>query len=600
MNILMALSQLEVTGAEVYATQVGNTLAQRGHKVFYVSDTLNSPHQGQYFKLRFNKRSLPRRVWHVFYLIYLIFRYKIQLVHAHSRASGWSAYVACRLTNTPMITTVHGRQPVHRSRKKFHALGYHAVAVCENIARQIVRDLGVAESQVSVLRNGVDSQVFKPLAANHGAKPVIQIIGRLTGPKGQLVYQLLEQCIDLAANQVQVISGSQIDPIFDKFKTKVKFCGYSANIRQTISQADLVIGAGRVAMEALMCQKPVFAVGEANAIGLISVDNLASAMASNFGDVADGGKTELDIDYPQLAKQLRSALKQPKVDEEVYQIITEQYSLEKMTQRLLELYQSAYVYTKKREIPIIMYHRVIHNDPSQHGVYGTYVTLERLEQHFQTIQRMGLSPITFQQLDEIGLDHRFDHGKRYIILTFDDGFKDNYDLLLPLLKKYQFKAMIYAVTGTDHNRWDVEHPSKPDQRFELMSPQQLRDIDRSGYVEIGGHTVNHPKLASLSHAEQQHEIAYNKAQLESLLERPLYSFAYPYGDHNEQTKRLAKQAGYTYTVATDSGPVALHEDLQQIRRIVMFPSTTKFGLWRKIKGNYTIKKAAKPQTKNLS
>ncbi len=48
MNILMALSQLEVTGAEVYATTVGNELTQRGHNVFYVSDTLTKPHDGPF------------------------------------------------------------------------------------------------------------------------------------------------------------------------------------------------------------------------------------------------------------------------------------------------------------------------------------------------------------------------------------------------------------------------------------------------------------------------------------------------------------------------------------------------------------------------
>ncbi|GAD00356.1 polysaccharide deacetylase family protein [Agarivorans albus] len=590
MNILMALSQLEVTGAEVYATQVGDRLTQRGHQVFYVSDTLNCPHKGQHFSLRFNKRSLPRRVWHVLYLIYLILRYKIQLVHAHSRASGWSSYIACKLTNTPMVTSVHGRQPVHRSRKKFHALGYHAVAVCENIAQQIIRDLGVPSEQVSVVRNGVDSQQFSPLPAANNDKPIIQIIGRLTGPKGELVYQLLKQCIDLDANQVQVISGSKVEPRFAEFENKVEFCGYSDNIRSTISQADLVIGAGRVAMEALLCQKPVFAVGEAKSVGLINLDNLPTALESNFGDIALEGKTELDIDYESVANQLKRAIVSASVSDELVTNIKAEYDLDEVCKKLLNVYQSAYVYTKKREIPIIMYHRVI-NDDSQHGVYGTYVTEERLEEHFQTIKAMGLTPITFKELAKIGLEHRFDHGKRYIILTFDDGYQDNYDLLLPLLKKYQFKAVIYAVSGTDHNQWDASHPTKPDQRFELMSPETMRDIDRSGFVEIGGHTLNHPKLAELSEPEQQHQIEQNKKDLESLLGRELTTFAYPYGNHSQQTKQLAKQAGYAYTVATDSGPIGLHQDLQQIRRIVMFPSTTKFGLWRKIRGNYTYRKA---------
>ncbi|WP_411993311.1 polysaccharide deacetylase family protein [Agarivorans sp. DSG3-1] len=592
MNILMALSQLEVTGAEVYATQVGDRLTQRGHQVFYVSDTLSCPHQGQHFRLRFNKRSLPRRVWHVFYLIYLILRYKIQLVHAHSRASGWSSYIACKLTNTPMVTSVHGRQPVHRSRKKFHALGYHAVAVCENIAQQIIRDLGVPSEQVSVVRNGVDSQQFSPLPAANNDKPIIQIIGRLTGPKGELVYQLLKQCIDLDANQVQVISGSKVEPRFAEFENKVEFCGYSDNIRSTISQADLVIGAGRVAMEALLCQKPVFAVGEAKALGFITLGNLPAALASNFGDVADDGKTELDIDYQQLAKQLLDLPQNTAVSEQLVTAIKAEYDLDEVSKKLLDIYQSAYVYTKQREVPIIMYHRVI-DDPTQHGAYGTYVTVQRLEEHFQTIKWMGLTPITFSELAKVGLEHRFNHGKRYIILTFDDGYQDNYDLLLPLLKKYQFKAVIYAVSGTDHNQWDVSHPTKPDQRFELMNPETMRKIDQSGYVEIGGHTVTHPKLAELSEAEQQREIEQNKAELEELLGRKLNTFAYPYGNHNQLTKKQAKQAGYTYTVATDSGPVGMHQDLQQIRRIVMFPSTTKFGLWRKIKGNYTYKKNIK-------
>lgn len=82
MNILMALSQLEVTGAEVYATTVGDELVQRGHQVFYVSDTLTKPRLGPFLKLRFNKRSVFRRVWHVSYLIFLIKNHQIQLVHA--------------------------------------------------------------------------------------------------------------------------------------------------------------------------------------------------------------------------------------------------------------------------------------------------------------------------------------------------------------------------------------------------------------------------------------------------------------------------------------------------------------------------------------
>ena len=61
----MALSQLEITGAEVYATTIADELIARGNKVFIVSDTLTVPTKAEYIKLEFNKRSLGKRINHV-------------------------------------------------------------------------------------------------------------------------------------------------------------------------------------------------------------------------------------------------------------------------------------------------------------------------------------------------------------------------------------------------------------------------------------------------------------------------------------------------------------------------------------------------------
>ena len=82
-----------------------------------------------------------------------------------------------------------------------------------------------------------------------------------------------------------------------------------------------------------------------------------------------------------------------------------------------------------------------------------------------------------------------------------------------------------------------------------------------------------------------------KAQLEKILQKPLLSFAYPYGALNESAKEQAILAGYRFAVATDSGPLGMHEDRFQIRRIVVFPRTDTFGLWRKIRGNYVFRRA---------
>ncbi|MFM4863048.1 polysaccharide deacetylase family protein [Aeromonas media] len=587
MNILMALSQLEVTGAEVYATTVGNELTRRGHNVFYVSDTLTKPTQGPVFKLRFNKRSILRRFWHVFYLIYLIRKHHIQLVHAHSRASGWSSYVACKLTGTPMITTVHGRQPVHASRKAFHALGYRAVAVCEDIARQIIDNLGVDPAIVQVLRNGIETDKFQPVPAPENPKPVIAIIGRLSGPKGELCYRLLDEVLDLDACQVRVVSGTKVPERFARFQDKVDFVGYVDDVPALLAQCDLVIGAGRVAMEALLCGRPAFAIGEAKAIGLVTEQNLDEALASNFGDI---GPQDLAIDFAALKGQIASALASKSVPGSLRQRILQEYDLQGVVTGLESIYQDAVVETLRREMPVIMYHRFIEQE-SEKGVHGTWLPVAMFEKHLKLMKWLGYETLTFRDLADKGFIHRLQYGKKYLMITVDDGYRDNLTRMLPLLEKYGYKAVVYIVTGEDHNRWDVEHRTHPDTPVALMSGDEIKALVASGHVEVGGHTLTHPRLSTLAPAQQEYEIRTNKERLEQLLGHSLLSFAYPYGDLNESAKAQADVAGYRYAVATNSGPRAMHQDPLQIRRIAIFPRTDMFGLWRKIRGNYVFRKS---------
>lgn len=586
MNILMALSQLEVTGAEVYATTVGNELTRRGHNVFYVSDTLTKPTLGPVFKLRFNKRSILRRFWHVFYLIYLIKKHHIQLVHAHSRASGWSSYVACKLTGTPMITTVHGRQPVHASRKAFHALGLRAVAVCEDIAHQIVDNLGVDPAIVQVLRNGIETDKFQPVAVPDNPKPVIAIIGRLSGPKGELCYRLLDEVLDLDACKVRIVSGTKVPERFARFEGRAEFVGYVDDVPALLAGCDLIIGAGRVAMEALLCGRPAFAIGEAKAIGLVTEQNLDEALASNFGDI---GPKDLAIDFVALKGEIEAALASKTVPEVIRQRIQDEYGLQGVVSGLETIYQDAIVETLRREMPIIMYHRFIEQD-SEKGVHGTWMPITMFEKHLRLMKWLGYETLTFCDLADKGFIHRLQYGKKYLMITADDGYQDNLTRMLPLLEKYGYKAVVYVVTGEGYNRWDVEHPTNPDTKVSLMSGEQVKELAASGHVEIGGHTLTHPRLSKLTPEQQAHEIQENKRQLEALLGHPLLSFAYPYGDINESAKEQAIAAGYRFAVATNSGPKAMHQDPFQIRRIAIFPRTDVFGLWRKIRGNYVFKK----------
>lgn len=593
----MALSQLEVTGAEVYATTIGNELSRRGHGVVYVSDTLTKPATGQFIPLAFNKRSLPRRVWHIAKLIYLIKKHQVQLVHAHSRASGWSCYIACKITRTPMVTTVHGRQPVHKSRKAFHALGYRAIAVCEDVRDQLISALGVAENKVTVVRNAVDPTLFAqhvrpakltPTAPqNHPnrQKQHISIIGRLTGPKGDLCFRLLDDVFSRSElkNRVklQVITGSEIPERFEKFKSWVSFPGYTDNVAEVISESTMVIGAGRVAVESLMVGTPVFAIGEAKSIGLVTKDNFKLAMASNFGDI---GPKELDVDFDLVVSQIAAFVDNP-ITPDLRDLAVQQYDLTPVVDQLELIYQDAVVETLQREMPILMYHRFI-AESSEKGIHGTWIPVEMFEKHLKLIKRLGFETLTFKDIARKGFIHRLTPGKKFLMITADDGYRDNLTRMLPLLEKYDMKATVYVVSNETHNRWDTEHPTNPDTKVPLLTADEIRILDASGRVEIGGHTLSHAKLDEIPEAEQSREIVENKRVLEEILGHPILSFAYPFGNLNESAKRQAMAAGYQFAVATDSGPKAMHQDAFQIRRINVFPRTTVFGLWRKIRGNY--------------
>ena len=595
MNILMALSQLEITGAEVYAASVGNELARRGHTVFYVSDTLSCKVDGYYTPLVFNKRSLPRRIWQIAKLAWLIKRHRIQLVHAHSRAAGWASYLACKLTRTPMVTTVHGRQPVHASRKAFHAFGYKAVAVCEDVRDQIITALGVPADQVVVIRNGFDVARFQQVSGTvSGTVPdTISIIGRLTGPKGELCYRLLNESlaelIQGGRVRVQVITGSAVPARFEKFRGSVAFPGYTPDIAQVIAQSDLVIGAGRVAIEALLVGRPVCAIGEAKAIGLVTPENVRDAMRSNFGDI---GPKELEIDFGRVKAEIEEWVDRhvgpqrgPPRDDGLRKTVLQEYELTKVVDQLETIYQDAVVETLKREMPILLYHRFIEYE-SEKGIHGTWMRLDMFEKHLQLIKRLGFETLTPRDLAQKGFIYRLQPGKKFLMITADDGYKDNLTRMLPLLEKYDMKATVFIVSDETHNRWDTDHPTNPDTKVDLLTADEIRALDQSGRVEIGGHTLSHAKLDELSPEAQRHEIVENKKQLEEILGHSMASFAYPFGNLNESAKREAQAAGYALAFATDSGPRAMHQDRFQIRRIAVFPRTDVFGLWRKIRGNY--------------
>ncbi len=92
-----------------------------------------------------------------------------------------------------------------------------------------------------------------------------------------------------------------------------------------------------------------------------------------------------------------------------------------------------------------------------------------------------------------------------------------------------------------------------------LSSDELRELAEGGLIEIGCHTVTHPKLASLAVNSQRDEISQSKSTLEELLDRRIKSFAYPYGrpcDYTAETVAVVKEAGFDSACSTANGLVS--------------------------------------------
>ena len=404
-------------------------------------------------------------------------------------------------------------------------------------------------------------------------------VGRLTGPKGELAYRLMTEIAPRFPQARFTLVGG---PLSERFSAaagaNVTLVDFVSDVRPYMEAADLVIGAGRVAMEAMACARPVIAVGERAFIGLVNAQTIGRARATNFGDCAETEFPDIDAFIAELDAVLAGKVV---ADVGCYADYLAEYQNDFVCRQVMDVYQEAALsqrLARYREIPVLTYHRVVEVEPAG-SRFRIFVTRDELAEQLANLRKRGFTPVTFKDLLDGPLP------KKPVILTFDDGYEDNYLNLLPLLEKYDARAVIFALgdRGITTNYWDVPE-GEPEAA--LMSDAQLRACHDSGRIEIGSHGLRHRHLPQLGADELATELQQSRDTLSALLGTEIVSFAYPYGDYAEREVEAVRAAGYRFGVATVSGPVSLADDLYRVRRVQVFPATKPFAFWKKTSGYY--------------
>jgi peptidoglycan/xylan/chitin deacetylase (PgdA/CDA1 family) len=192
---------------------------------------------------------------------------------------------------------------------------------------------------------------------------------------------------------------------------------------------------------------------------------------------------------------------------------------------------------------VLMYHSIsrpeIDHDP-------LCTSPERFEAQMLYLKRHNMRGVSMREL-HLALSAGKTTG--LVGVTFDDGYEDFLDVAIPILEKFNFSATVFVVAGMlgEENTW--EHGGRPRPRLKLFGKDGVREVSERG-MEIGSHTVTHPRLSGLDSETLIHEVGDSRRVLGEILNAPVEGFSYPYGDLDGPAVRAARGAGYGYAVAT--------------------------------------------------
>ena len=237
-----------------------------------------------------------------------------------------------------------------------------------------------------------------------------------------------------------------------------------------------------------------------------------------------------------------------------------------------------FLYMRPRyTVPILMYHSISYDEASTLSVAP-----ENFTRQIGYLHKKGYKVISLDKfVERMKKGDHFPHNT--VVITFDDGFVDNYTYAFPALVKYKMPATVFLITGYMGSR------------EKYLNWDQVRLMADNG-IDFGAHTRNDVYLPAVkSDKELMEELTGSKADIEKALGKKADYFCYPIGGFNEKVKEAVKDAGYKGACTTNRGYDKYNRDAYELNRIKVTDSdmTKPFHFRAKLSGYYDLFRSPK-------
>lgn len=210
----------------------------------------------------------------------------------------------------------------------------------------------------------------------------------------------------------------------------------------------------------------------------------------------------------------------------------------------------------RKGIPILMYHYV-DDIPVPSAIDPNLFKKEMI------FIKKNCNLITMEDIIEYVEGHKI-LPDNSVLITFDDGTADFYSNAFPILEYLKIPVILYIATGyIGEYMPSLSHNWK----YKMLGWGEIKKISQCEYIEIGAHSVTHPRFNLISNDEIRYEVTKSKEILEKQIGKPVIHFSYPKGYTNHEIIEIIKSLGYKTAVTSDDGYVKPEDNLYTLKRI---------------------------------